>query len=74
MQKAKLGRDEELGAVRRLDEQSRRLEHFAKGPSVEAIITEERARSHEYGRRSVFGWEPSPSEEKSPPLADQAGF
>jgi hypothetical protein len=62
VQKAKLGRDEELGAVRRLDEESRRLEPFAKGPSVEALITEERARSHEYGGRSVFGWEPSPEQ------------
>jgi hypothetical protein len=44
--------------VRRLDEESRRLENFAKGPSVEALISEERARSHEYGGRSVFGWEP----------------
>jgi hypothetical protein len=61
VQQAKLGQDEELGAVRRLDEESRRLEHFAKGPSVEALITEERAHSHEYGGRSVFGWEPSPS-------------
>jgi uncharacterized protein len=74
VQKAKLGQDEELGAVRRLDEESRRLEHFAKGPSVEALISEERARSHEYGGRSVFGWEPSPSNEKSQPLADRGGF
>ena len=43
--KAKLGQDEELGAVRRLDEESRRLERFAKGPSVEAMIVDERARS-----------------------------
>jgi hypothetical protein len=62
VQQAKLGRDEELGALERLDEESRRLEHFAKGPSVEALIAEERARSHEFGGRSVFGWEPSPSD------------
>jgi uncharacterized protein len=74
VQKAKLGQDEELGAVRRLDEECRRLEHFVKGPSVEAVIAEERARSHGYGGRSVFGWEPSPSDEKSEPLADGAGF
>jgi hypothetical protein len=67
VQKAKLGRDVELGAVRRLDEESRRLEHFAKGPSVEALITKERAHSHDYGGRSAFGWEPSPSDEKSQP-------
>jgi uncharacterized protein len=58
--KAKLGQDEELGAVRRLDEESRRLERFAEGPSLEAMIVDERARSQEYGGRSVFGWEPSP--------------
>ncbi len=62
VQKAKLGQDEELGAVRRLDEESRRLERFARGPSVEAFVAEERARSHEFGGRSVFGWEPSPED------------
>jgi hypothetical protein len=56
--KAKLGREEELAAIRRLDAQARRLEATASGPSVEAIITEERTRSHEYGGRSIFGWEP----------------
>jgi uncharacterized protein len=35
VRKAKLGQDEELGAVRRLDEESRRLERVANGPSVE---------------------------------------
>jgi hypothetical protein len=61
VQQAKLGQDEELAAVGRLDKESRRLERLANGPSVEALIAEERARSHEYGGRSVFGWEPSPS-------------
>jgi uncharacterized protein len=74
VQKAKLGQDEELAAVERLDNESRRLERFAKGPSVEALITEERAHSHVYGGRSVFGWEPSPSDEKSQPLPDRRGF
>jgi hypothetical protein len=58
VRKAKLGNEEELGAIRRLDEQARRLELATTGPSVEAVIAEERARSHEYGGRSVFGWEP----------------
>jgi len=57
--KAKLGREEELAAIRRLDAQARRLEASASGPSVEAIIGEELTRSHEYGGRSIFGWEPS---------------
>jgi hypothetical protein len=56
--KAKLGREEEFAAIRRLDVQARRLEASASGPSVEAIIAEERTRSHEYGGRSIFGWEP----------------
>jgi hypothetical protein len=55
--KAKLGRDEELAALKRLDRQARRLERSAAGPSVEALIAEERRDSRAYGGRSVFGWE-----------------
>ena len=55
---AKLGQDEKLAAIRRLDQQARRLEATATGPSVEALIAEERGRSHAFGGRSVFGWEP----------------
>jgi hypothetical protein len=55
---AKLGRDEELGALKRLDAQARLLERSAAGPSLEAHLAAERAKSHEYGGRSVFGWEP----------------
>jgi hypothetical protein len=32
------------------------LERHASGPSVEALFAEERARSHHYGGRSVFGF------------------
>jgi hypothetical protein len=60
VRKAKLGNEEELAAIRRLDDQARRLERTATGPSVVAHIAEERARSHEYGGRSVFGWELPP--------------
>jgi len=56
--KARLGNDEELAAIRRLDAEARRLEATATGPSVEALLAEERARSADYGGRSVFGWEP----------------
>jgi hypothetical protein len=56
---AKLGREDELGALKRLDEQARRLERHATGPSVEQLIAEERRESHAYGGRSVFGWEPA---------------
>ncbi len=60
VRQAKLGRDEELGAIRRLDEQARQLEHIVQGPSTEAIIAGEFAQSHALGGRSVFGWEPPP--------------
>ncbi|MFL4988476.1 MAG: DUF763 domain-containing protein [Microvirga sp.] len=53
--KAKLGRDEELGALKRLDDAARRLERVARGPSLDAFIDEERRRSPAYGGRTVFG-------------------
>ena len=58
VRKARLGQTEELAAIRRLDAQARRLEAAATGPSTEALFAEERARSHDYGGRSVFGVEP----------------
>jgi hypothetical protein len=61
VQKARLGRDEELGALRRLDDQARALERFGGGPSVQEVIAQERERSHLYGGRSVFGFEPPPA-------------
>jgi len=57
VQKAKLGRDEEMQALKRLDDQARRLERSAQGPSLEAFIAGERAASPQLGGRSVFGWE-----------------
>jgi hypothetical protein len=56
---AKLGREEQLAALKRLDDQARRLERHATGPTLEAHIASERAASHRYGGRSVFGWEPA---------------
>ena len=61
VQQAKLGNDERLGALQRLDTQARQLERAATGPSLPAHIAEEFERSHEYGGRSVFGWEPAPN-------------
>jgi hypothetical protein len=58
---ARLGNDERLGAIRRLDDQARRLERVASGPSLSQHVAAERQRSHDYGGRSVFGWEPAPS-------------
>jgi uncharacterized protein len=58
VQQAKLGRDERLQALQRLDDQARRLEmSSAAGPSFGAIVESERDKSFSYGGRSVFGWE-----------------
>ena len=70
MQQARLGNEERLQAIARLDAQARRLEASARGPSVEAYIAQERVDAHRYGGRSVFGWEP-PVEDHQP-LASQA--
>lgn len=63
--KAKLGNEEKLDALRRLDAQARRLERSAAGASVDAFILEERRLSHSYGGRSVFGPEPAPGAEQA---------
>jgi len=54
---ARLGRDEQMQAIKRLDEQARRLERTASGPSVDSFIARERAASPALDGRSVFGWE-----------------
>src|ERR1700731_2819433 len=54
---AKLARDEEMQALKRLDDQARRLERTAKGPSFESFASTERAASPLLDGRSVFGWE-----------------
>jgi uncharacterized protein len=64
--KAKLDRQDALFALRKLDQESRRLERAATGPSLEELVATEFERLHEYGGRSVFGFEPLP------PDADQA--
>jgi uncharacterized protein len=52
---ARLGREERLGALRRLDEQARLLERAASGPPFDAILDAERARSPQLGGRAVGG-------------------
>jgi hypothetical protein len=61
--RARLGREEELQALKRLDDQSRQLERYATGPDLKEIVAGEFARSHEWGGRSVFGWEPADGQE-----------
>jgi hypothetical protein len=63
---ARLGRDEEMGALKRLDDQARRLERTIQaGPSLESYIATERAASPMLDGRSVFGWE----KDLAPPTA-----
>jgi hypothetical protein len=57
VRKAALGREDELAALKRLDDQARQLEMFAGGPSFDAHLIRERKRSPGYAGRSVFGWE-----------------
>ncbi|AKR54933.1 hypothetical protein XM25_03755 [Devosia sp. H5989] len=52
--KARLGSEEEMAAIRRLDAQARRLEGTATGPSLDAFIAEERRLSPLYGGRTVM--------------------
>jgi hypothetical protein len=63
--KAKLGDGERLDAIGRLDAQARRLERHVTGPLLPDFIAAERQHSHEYGGRSVFGWEPAPKRDSA---------
>ena len=55
VQKARLGREEQLSALKRLDHQARLLEQYASGPSLEAMIAAERAQSPAFEGKTVFG-------------------
>jgi hypothetical protein len=57
VQQAKLGRDEEMQALKRLDDQSRRLECSAQGPSLDAFIgpNERRRDGRKQDRARVAG-------------------
>jgi uncharacterized protein len=69
VKKGRLGRDEELAALKRLDDQSRRLERYATGPDLKEIVAGEFRDSAQLGGRSVFGWEPSHDEDKGAGVA-----
>jgi hypothetical protein len=52
--RARLGNDDRLVAIRRLDTEARRLESVARGPSLETFAAVERTASQAYGGRTVF--------------------
>ena len=54
---AKLGSTDRLQALRRLDDEARRIDRAAtsiEGPSLDELLSNERARSKSYGGRTVF--------------------
>ncbi|MBB3164067.1 DUF763 domain-containing protein [Rhizobium laguerreae] len=57
VQKGRLGREEELQALKRLDDQSRQMERYVTGPDLKEIIAGEFRQSADFGGRSVSGWE-----------------
>jgi hypothetical protein len=57
VQSAKLGREEEMQALQRLDDQARNLERTVQGPTLETLTATERATSLALDGRSVFRWE-----------------
>jgi uncharacterized protein len=63
--KARLGREEQLAALKRLDDQTRRLEGRVTSPAFAQVLDQERRDSHANGDRSVFGWEPPPTRSAS---------
>lgn len=50
---ARLGNDERLAALRRLDAEARRMESLATAPAFEDYVADNVARSDEYGGRTV---------------------
>jgi hypothetical protein len=65
VEQASLGREERMGALKRLDDQARQLEPTATGLSFDAFVAVERSQSASLGGRSVFGWESEVSDGKT---------
>jgi hypothetical protein len=51
--RAGLGNDDRLAAIRRLDEQSRMLEHAVTAPGFDEFVVEESQHARDYGGRTV---------------------
>jgi uncharacterized protein len=67
--KAKLGNEERLSAIRRLDSEARRLEAAARGLAWEQLVDREKERSHELGGMTVSGPSSGPSAPAVPAYA-----
>ncbi len=65
VERARLGNGDRLAAIRRLDQQARRLEAGARGPDVAAFLTEECRRAPERAGRTVFDRQLEAGDERS---------
>jgi hypothetical protein len=68
--RASLGNDERMGAIRRLDEQARRLERAADGPQWDALVEHERRASPRLGGMTVAG----PAKRRDPAQPELPGL
>lgn len=60
VKRGRLGQQEELLAIQRLDDQARKLERYVTGPDLKEIVAGEFRHSAEFGGRSIFGYEMDP--------------
>jgi hypothetical protein len=71
VRQARLGQDEKLAAIARLDEAARRLERSARGPTFDRLVARERRASPALAGRSVFGPARPPAAPASAASADR---
>ncbi len=64
--KARIGQDDRLDAIRRLDAEACRLERIAAGESFESFVQREREQSHRLGGMTVNGPAQPPGADPSP--------
>jgi hypothetical protein len=69
IERARIGQDDRLWALRRLADESRRLESALRGPPFDEIVLRERRRSSSYGGMTVSG-----PARRPPPRTDQLGL
>lgn len=70
VERARLGNDERMSAIRRLDEQARRLEGVVSGKPWQELVVQERRASHRYGGRTVMGFAKPPTKPPKPGADD----
>ena len=69
---ARLGNDERLAAIKRLDAEARRMETIAETPTFDEYVDDNRARSNAWGGRTVFDDHYGTKIPKLPPASSSA--